>query len=229
MDIKEVCILGERVSGTCFIQKLITENTKLKINTEYGHKHFYQDLNKISRQKTSHVLFIFISRDIIEWLQSFLVNTFHADLPIRKCTDFSKFIRMEWKSIYDHTFGVPQTSKLYGSEMMMERDPLTGERFESVIQMRSSKNRHFMSIKDIVENFEHVQYEDVRDGPQEFISALSKKYGIKIRSEFINVTTIRGKGSVPYVRKDYPEVNAEDSQYIVENCDQEMEKLLGYL
>ena len=229
MSVTHFCIVGERVSGTCYLQKLLTENTRLKPTTEYGHKHFFQDLEKMARQDTAHILFIFISRDMVEWLQSFFVNTFHADLPIRKCNDFSKFIRMEWKCIHDSTSGVPQSSREYGSEMMFERDPSTGKRFSSVIHLRSSKNRHFMSIKNIVEHFIHVQYENVRDFPEEFIESICFKYGIVKSKVFSPVPNVRGKGSVPYVRKNYPDISREDAMYIAQMCDQEMETALGYL
>lgn len=39
----------------------------------------------------------------------------------------------------DEASGVSQDSKLYGKEMLHERDPCTGERFKNVFKMRSAK------------------------------------------------------------------------------------------
>lgn len=170
--ITKVCVLGERVSGTCFAQSLVTSNTNLKPVSPYGHKHFFQDVDKIREDDNSDTLFVFISRDIIEWLHSFKKTTFHADKPIRNCKDMSTFLRMEWKCVFDKTSGTPETSSQYGQEMVCERNPSDGKRFENVVQMRNSKMRHFLGIEEVVSNFVHVRYEDVRDDPEKFIEDL---------------------------------------------------------
>lgn len=228
--ITTICILGERTSGTTFVQALITANTNMKFNCSFGHKHFRQDIVKLEKTDTSRILFLFITRDVIQWLQSLNVNTFHADLPIRRCTDFSKFIRMEWKCIEDETSGVSQLDKKYGQEMMYERDPLTGERFKNVIKMRTSKIQHYLvDVSSRVENFEHVKYEDVRDDPQEWLNKISEKYNIRLNPKFVPINSVRGKGRVPYSIKEYPEICKEDYEYILNEICIETEKYIGYL
>lgn len=228
--ISKVVILGERVSGTSFIQALVTANSKLKVDSSYGHKHFIQDIDKISKSDTSNTLFLFITRDLIEWLQSILNNTFHADLPLRRCDDFSKFIRMEWKCIEDETSGVSQTNPLYGKEMMCERDPSTGERYENVIKMRTRKIRHIMvDVGCIVENFEHVRYEDVRDDPQQWLENLSAKYEFGTLKKFTPIDSVRGKGRVQYKRKEYPEICKDDMDFILNELSLDVEEYIGYM
>ena len=226
-NITNVCVLGERVSGTCFVQSLLTDNTNLKVVSPYGHKHFYQDTDKI--RNSEQTLFVFISRDLVEWLNSFKNNTFHADKPIRNCKNMSSFLRMEWKCIFDKTSGTAQTSAEYGTEMLCERNPSNGKRFENVIKMRNSKMWHFLEIEQHVKNYVHVRYEDVRDNPQAFIKMIKTKFGIKTSCVFNPVDTVRGKGRVPYVRKTYPEMSTEDTAFVVDNVDVDLESLLGYL
>lgn len=227
--ITKVCVLGERVSGTCFVQSLLTSNTKLKSVSPYGHKHFFQDLEKIKKADTSDTLFVFISRDIMEWLQSFKRSTFHADKPIRNCKDMATFLRLEWKCVFDSTSGTPETSSQYGVEMMCERDPSDGKRFENVVQMRNSKMRHFLGIRDIVDSFVHIRYEEVRDDPQKFVEDVCERFLIRSHQEFRNIDTVRGKGSVPYTKSIYPEMRQEDVDVVVQNVDFDLESLLGYL
>lgn len=228
--VSKVVILGERVSGTSFMQSLISYNTKLKIDQSFGHKHFLQDIVKISKTDTTDTLFLFITRDIMEWLQSFHNNTFHADLPIRRCDNFSKFIRMEWKCIEDETSGVSQTNPKYGKEMMCERDHSSGKRYENVIKMRTGKIRHLLvDVGCYVENFEHVKYEDIRDNPEQWLTDLSKKYNFIKNKSFVPVNSVRGKGRVAYKRKDYPPISEEDQIFIFENMSEEAEKYLGYI
>ena len=227
--ITDVCILGERVSGTCFLSKIITSNTTLKPNNYFGHKHFFQDIDNIKRKKTSHILFLFITRDIIEWLQSFMTSTYHSSDKLRSCKDFSEFIRTEWSCIYDETAGVRSNSSLYNKEMMHERDPHTRKRFSNVIKMRASKINENMKIKNLVENFVHVKYEDVRDDPQIFLESVCSMFCIPRYIDFTPVDTVKGRGSVKYVRKVYPEIKQDDLLYIMEEMDEEAEKKLGYI
>jgi hypothetical protein len=231
MPVTQVCVLGERVSGTCFVQSLLSENTPLKVVSPYGHKHFYQDTDKIRKdgEKVKDTLFLFISRDLVDWLNSFKNNTFHADKPIRNCNNMSAFLRMEWKCVFDSTSGTPQTSSEYGTEMLCERNPSDGTRFQNVIKMRNSKMWHFLEIEKHVDNYVHVRYEDARDNPEDFVKAISQKFGIKTSKVFNPIDTVRGKGRVPYVRKTYPGMSAEDTKFVLDNVDVELESQLGYL
>lgn len=228
-QITHVCVLGERVSGTCFIQSLITENTRLRAVSPYGHKHFFQDTEKLRREKNDDTLFVFISRDLVEWLNSFKNNTFHAEASIRNCKDMSSFLRMEWKCIFDKTSGTSESSSQYGSEMMFERNPSDGKRFRNVVQMRNSKMWHFLGVREHVENYLHVRYEDVRDNPETFLEDISEKFGIALTKVFHPINTIRGKGRIPYARKTYPAMSPEDTDFVVMNVDHDLESLLGYL
>ncbi|CAM9134206.1 unnamed protein product [Sphacelaria rigidula] len=228
-NITRLCVLGERVSGTCFIQSLITENTKLTPVSPYGHKHFYQDINKLRRDNNDDTLFVFISRDLIDWLNSFKNNTFHAEASIRNCKDMSSFLRMEWKCIFDKTSGTPESSSQYGAEMICERDPINGKRFPNVVQMRNSKLWHFLDVHKHVRNYVHVRYEDVREHPESFLASISECFGVSRSKIFYPVDTVRGKGRVPYVKKTYPEMSEEDRTFVIENVDEDLESLLGYL
>jgi len=227
--IRNVCVLGERVSGTSFLQKLITENTKLISVLPFGHKHFFQDVKLIRKTDTKETLFVFISRDLIDWLNSFLNNTFHADNPIRKCTDMSTFLKMEWKCIYDKTSGTKETDKQFGKEMMCERNPANGKRFDNVISMRNAKMKHFLGLKNQVENFVHLKYEDVRDNPEEFLDGICKMFGITRNRSYVPINTVRGKGKIEYHRKMYPEIKTTDMEFILDNVDSELESKLEYV
>ena len=101
--ITDVCILGERVSGTCFLSKLITSNTRLKLNNSFGHKHFFQNIENIKKGNTAHILFLFITRDIIEWLQSFM---YRVNLTLESKSSLNTEL---------HNLGLPNetTSKSY--------------------------------------------------------------------------------------------------------------------
>lgn len=225
----QVCVVGERVSGTCFIQSLIAQNTRLRPVSPYGHKHFYQDIGKLRREENDDTLFVFISRDLVEWLNSFKNNTFHAEASIRNCKDMSSFLRMEWKCVFDKTSGTSESSSQYGTEMLCERNPSDGKRFRNVVQMRNSKMWHFLGVQEHVQNYLHVRYEDVRDNPEKFLRGMSETFGVARTKVFHPVHTVRGKGRIPYARKTYADMSPEDTDFVVANVDDDLESLLGYL
>jgi len=227
--IKKICVIGERVSGTSFVQKLFVQNAKLTPVSPFGHKHFFQDIKLIRRTDTKDTLFVFISRDIIEWLNSFLINTYHSHMPIRTCSDMSTFIRMEWQCVFDTTFAVKRSDPRFNKEMMCERDPVDGKRFSNVIAMRNSKMKHFLSLKNEVENFVHLKYEDLRDSPEEFLSGVCEMFEIPKNPEYVPIDTVRGKGSTPYERKTYPDIREKDLEFILDNIEVELEKELEYM
>lgn len=227
--IRNVCVVGERVSGTCYLQSLISSNTGLKPVSSFGHKHFFQDIDAMKNADTSETLFVFVSRDLIDWLKSFKSSTYHADRSIRNCKDMTSFLQKEWKCVYDETSGTSDTSPEFGKEMMNERNPSDGRPFVNVIQMRNFKLRHFLSIEDYVDHFVHVRYEEVRDDPETFIETICEKYGLTLKNVFVNVETVRGKGKVVYKRSIYPELLPEDVELILSNVDFDLEVVLGYL
>ncbi len=227
--ISNFCILGERVSGTSFANALIIQNiTGLKPTVEFGHKHFYQDMNKIRRSDTSKTLFVCVVREPVKWLQSMCKTTFHADTPIRNCQDMTKFLRMEWKCIYDETSGTSQNTKQYGSEMMMERDPDTKKRFENVMKMRTSKIKHWFQIKSCVEHFVVVNLEDLQKDPEVFTRSICEAYSLRHSSKFNPIKTVRGKGKVEYKPSLYPCLSSGDESYIISQLDLDVESELGY-
>ena len=228
-NIRKFCVVGERVSGTSFLQKLFVKNTKLSQVSPFGHKHFFQDIKLLRRTYTKDILFVFVSRDLIEWLNSLLVNTYHAHMPIRNCNDMTTFLRMEWQCVFDKTFAVKRSDPRFGKEMMFERDPIDGKRVSNVIAMRNSKMKHFLSLKNEVENFVHLKYEDLRDSPEEFLSGVCEMFEIRKNDTYLPITTVRGKGSVPYQRKVYPDISEKDLEFILENIDEELETELEYM
>jgi len=229
--ITEINIIGERVSGTCFLEGLIKKNTSLKINKDrdMGYKHFFYDLKTLGKKKTDHILFIYITRDIMEWLQSFSTSPYHASESIKTCKNLSNFIRHEWSCIYDETFGIKPINSLYNKEMMHERNPSTKKRFENVIKMRTSKIEHSLKIKNIVENFIHVKYEDVRDDPSIFLESMCIMFQIPRFLNFTPIKTVKDKGAIEYIRKEYPEITEEDTMFIISEMDEDLEARLGYI
>ena len=112
---------------------------------------------------------------------------------------------------------------------MHERDPVTKKRFNNVVKMRTSKIENTMRLRNIVENFIHVKYEDVRDEPNIFLESMCIMFLIPKYLDYTPIDTVKGKGSVKYIRKKYPEIKEDDLKYIISEMDEDLEHKLGYL
>ena len=95
MTINKFVILGERCSGTNFLEEAITQNFDINYTTEYGNKHFFCFNNYTNNENT---LFIGIIRNPIYWLNSFSKELHH--LPnINK--NLNNFLFNEFYSVLD--------------------------------------------------------------------------------------------------------------------------------
>ena len=95
VPIKKFAILGERCSGTNFLEELITHNFHVLYTTEYGSKHFFC-FDDYSNKNTRDTLFIGIIRNPIYWLNSFSKEQYHVPEHNRK--NLTSFIFNEFYS-----------------------------------------------------------------------------------------------------------------------------------
>lgn len=86
---KKFTILGERCSGTNFLEKAIIANFNLELTWEYGYKHFF---GFSDYSNSDNVLFIGIVRDPIQWLLSLFKQPHHLNYIKH---DFNKLITKE--------------------------------------------------------------------------------------------------------------------------------------
>ena len=227
MGISSFCVLGERVSGTCMLGTLIARNITGLKSVKFKHKHFFQDMGEISQSDTSTTLFVYVTREPVEWVHSLCKTPYHTHLSLKN-KGVSAFMRNEWYCVEDEASGVSQDSKLYGKEMLHERDPSTGERFRNVFKMRSAKIAHTLALGEMVENFVHVRLGDLQANPEGFIDSICDKYHLRKNKHFSPVTSVRGKGKVLFKPTIYPSLSEEDTKYLLQELDLQAEAQLGY-
>ena len=75
MSNRKFVILGERCSGTNFLEEAITQNFDITYTSEYGNKHFFC-WNKYE-SANEDTIFIGIIRNPIYWLNSFSKELHH--------------------------------------------------------------------------------------------------------------------------------------------------------
>ena len=162
---KIIKIVGERCSGTNYLNILINKNF---INVEFihshlsniedlhkNHKHFIKDLSTTS----PNVLHIVIFRNVYDWIRS-LYNKKHHLSKMSKAT-FSEFIRMEAESFYDILIDEKKINK-----------KCTVEKFTNLLEMRKHKMRTWLESGSKTAEF--ISYDELQKN-QSILMNIAKK------------------------------------------------------
>jgi hypothetical protein len=98
--ISKFTILGERCSGTNYLEQLILKNFNIDITWEFGWKHAFTHKNYPSNVKNNpNVLCLCIVRNPYDWIMSLWNQPHH--IPYEYRNDFNRFLFDEMYSIHD--------------------------------------------------------------------------------------------------------------------------------
>lgn len=230
-SIQRIQIFGERCSGTNFLEKLLKTNVQ-NIDEDYfyyGWKHFPcwfdfpcpPELPKrnYTLENNQDCLFIIIFRDPYNWLRSLHSRPYHATHNLHHIP-FAEFIRAKWTT-------KPLQMKEYAC---VEINPKTKLPFANILQLRTARIVNMLKIQDLVPNYYMINYETLSRNPQEVLEEISRLFGIELEEAFRPVVAhLRGMGKKKvYKGSSYPEISAEDLQYINRNLNWALEKKIGY-
>ena len=155
-NLVEFVILGERNSGTNYLEKLLITNFNTKWNREYGSKHFFgfDDYSKNS----NNILFICIIRNFTDWANSTFQKPYHLQRDLRISKD--NFLNLEFWSYNDEFSGM--TDDRLGKEIMEDRNIYTKKRYKNIFELREKKLKYLSEdLKDQVKNYILIKYEDL--------------------------------------------------------------------
>jgi hypothetical protein len=176
--ITKVTIYGERCSGTNYLEELIKLNFNITITWEYGWKHFF-GFNDL--KNSDETLFIGIVRNPYDWLNSFYREQHHLPSSFK---NIDTFLNGEFYSINNDK-----------SEIMVDRNMYTKQRYKNIFDMRYSKIKF---LKDkmplLVKNYIFISYESLLT---EFNSTMNK-----IKNKGLIIKNINFPLNVDYYRKD---------------------------
>lgn len=239
-EIKQIHVIGERCSGTNFVSSLLETNlknievTKAEQIEPYGWKHGYITKRALDHANDNHCLFIHVHRNPYDWIRSFYENP-HAAHPTLKHLPFSQWIRSEWQSIYtEFNSYYRRGHPLHHTEMLEDRNPNTGKRFENVIQLRTSKLNHFEHLQKHSPNVISVSYDSINENPENFLKEIASRFLVMCKESYNPIIAYKGNRGTPkkfqraYQEKKYPDFSSEDLNFINSQLDWELENKLGY-
>lgn len=213
--IKRFTIMGERCSGTNYIDKLFSTNIlNLDITWDYGWKHWLGFYDFQNNEVENETLFIGIIRDPIEWIDS-LYRMKHHIPPENHNID--NFLFNEWWSEDDNDNG----NEINVWKIYRDRNYITGDRFKNIFELRKLKNDYLQNIMpNKVNNYLLINYNDFMLNPDKNFKSICNNYSLKLDENFENLVNLYAKKNI--------ELDNYYIDKIKENLDLEQELSLNF-
>ena len=239
VSMKKFTILGERCSGTNFLEELITHNFNLLYTTEHGSKHFFC-FDDYSNKNTNDTLFIGIIRNPIYWLNSFSKEQYHVPEHNRK--NLTTFLFNEFYSVRDEidTTTKPNDSnifvmnnKFYTHKYKTNNNDLnytTGQKYKNIFELRKIKNDYLTNIMPAkVENYILVNYEDLLYNMEITLNTIKRQFNlIQSNPSFVSIHKYKKSDTYNFVTQRQITFSPATVKLIWNNLDTIQENELGY-
>lgn len=222
-------VLGERSSGTNFVKRLLAKNSQLKPTEALGWKHGFPHMTAIPPD----LAVICLVRSADRWALSMHAKPWHST-PKMQALEFSDFIRAPWETIVDRPryFGGDKAEPLLGQPLQLDRDPVTGEVFDTLFALRRAKLAGLLSYLNRDCSCILMRMEEVQDAPEPMLVRMLDAMEQPATSDPFRPVTrrlgARFKGVVPNrppTPKDFP---AQDMAFLRAQLDLRQEEALGY-
>ena len=229
MSNRKFVILGERCSGTNFLEEALTQNFDITYTSEYVNKHFFCYHNYSTANEDT--IFIGIIRNPIYWLNSFSKELHHIP-SINK--NLQNFLFNEFYSVLDE-----QKNKLsmlsFGNNFTEIVNPkdlnyLTGKKYKNIFEMRKLKN-HFLTniMPRKVKNYIWVNYESLLYNYEATLNNIKTKFAlVKKTDTYVKIKNYKKSNSYNYKQQRAITFNNALLHLIWDNLDTNQEKTLGY-
>lgn len=212
--ISKIVIFGLRCSGTNYLSELIStnySNVTVSEGTLGLWKHMWQAEKMITKQRILQLaaeptVYLFVSRNVVEWLQSFNEQPHHCQwatgLSLHQLINTSPFVSYEGRR------------KL--------------EAYSSILEERNRKLKHIVvEMVPHLPNSALLQYEQLRQDPSGIVGVLAQ-FGIHPDGPIRSVKYYKKETNVAYQPKVYKPVDSATLSIIIEKTDWEVEKYWNY-
>ncbi len=157
--IDKFTIIGERHSGTNWLEKIIYARLQLHLTWECNSKHFIETMNFNKMASSDDILFICIVRNIYDWIGGFYKLPHHVDKDMT--SDIKSFISLPWNC---------------GD---MDYFIFKDQRYNNIFHMRSTKLFfNYFCLPNIVNNLIIIRYEDLVQNTENIMSYISMVFDI---------------------------------------------------
>lgn len=187
LKIHNFTIVGERHTGSNFLEQVVTSKFNLPITWKYGFKHWMGFSDEII-SKAENTLFLCTTRNPHDWLHAFFNGPHHVILQNR--ININAFLFNEWASFYDS-----HPPPLRNKEIEKDRNMNTGQRYKNIFELRSVKTSYINNFSKLNNNSLIVRYEDMCNNSRDILNKISdiisvqpKDYDIQVRTRNYNMS-----------------------------------------
>lgn len=206
--INKVTILGERCSGTNYLENLLIKNFEVEITWKYGHKHFF-GFEKY--EDSDDVLFVCIIRDPFEWINSLWSKPWHFDPELT--SNIFNFVYGQIKSYYytiDKKLDM-QNQIVTDRNFLTSPNPFDACEFKNILELRYAKLFYQLEqMPKLVKNYIFIRYEDLIENFNKTLWKI-KHSGLKIKPGInfpLNESQYKKENKkYKYIKKDFIPVN----------------------
>lgn len=237
MSIKNFAILGERCSGTNFLEEAILNNFNINYTAEYGNKHFFCYNNY---KNSNNTLFIGIIRNPIYWINSFSRELYHVPEINRK--NINNFLYNEFYSVEDEVDTNKNildnnifkfNNKFYTHKYKInpkDLNYLNGKKYKNIFELRKVKNDFLINVMPKkVKNYILINYEDLLFNYDDVLQKIKLSFNlVQKNNEFIKIKSYKKSNTYNFVQQRKILLSPEIVVSIWNNLDKEQENLLGY-
>jgi hypothetical protein len=206
--VQNFTIYGERCSGTKFLERSILKYTNLKPTWDFGWKHFFGFNDEQILYEGDNTLFLAIVRNPYQWLMSLNRKRHHIEGGKHK----KDFFTDEWKSCKTKTIG--------SREIMEDRNPMNGERYKNIFELRKYKCRYlWYELPLYAKNNYFIRYEDLLENNIAILNHIVFLFDIPIKANSQIEPVVHG-------RKYF--IDDDNFQLFNNNIDWSTENTIGY-
>lgn len=233
MSNRKFVILGERCSGTNFLEEALTQNFDITYTSEYGSKHFFCNNNYTTASEDT--VFIGIVRNPIYWLNSFSKELYHIP-SINK--QLRNFLFNEFYSVFDEQQNKKSMMdfNIFSNNVSEPINPkdlnyLNGNKYKNIFEMRKLKNHYLMNIMPRkVKNYILINYESLLYNYDATLNTLQSKFDLVKKNEtYVKIKNYKKSDTYNFKQQRLITFKNELIHIIWENLDTCQESALGYL
>lgn len=216
--LKYFTILGERCSGTTFVEYAIKWNFELEYYPTCRKHFFGHDNSVFDTEKMKETLVIYVTRDPVEWIDSFFKRLHHV-APQNKKSIYN-FLNNEFYSIHE-------LKPVKWQELMEDRNIITKERYQNIFELRKVKNNFILeTLPTLVENVQIIRYENMLENYELTLEKLGSKYKLeRLWDHYKTIPKYKGTYLAKYFKKPIL-INEKIQEYIKNTLDKQQEDLL---
>lgn len=187
--LKYFSILGERCSGTNYLEELINTNFEINITWNYGWKHFFGFYDFKKTEDEDETLFIGIVRHPIYWLNSFFREQHHIPNNPKTIESF----------LFDKFYSVDDNNDIIKEDL----NYLTKKVYKNIFELRFLKNYYLINtMPNNVKNYILINYENLRDNTNDILLMIETKFKLNRKTKiYQNIKYYKNKKDEKYLKK----------------------------